>query len=216
MLMQSRAIPEPTRVLFSGPGTLRIVQEEIVSLRVTGPPALMPGLTSECRNGVLRLGYNAGAVVSLADMRTNVRWELGVRDIDSVSATGNGNILLPDLDSDALEVISRGSGAITIQHLTADKLQIRLDGIGLIEVAGDVEAQEVVISGAGRYEAMGLVSDCGFIRLSGSGSARVAVSDNLDVSISGGGKVSYVGYPEITKRISGKGELTRLRRPARV
>ena len=40
----------------------------------------------------------------------------------------------------------------------------------------------------------------------------MAVSDELNVVINGSGEVSYGGFPDITKAITGSGALTRRRR----
>ncbi|MCB1694092.1 MAG: DUF2807 domain-containing protein, partial [Pseudomonadales bacterium] len=71
------------------------------------------------------------------------------------------------------------------------------------------------VSGAGHYKADRLISDFAQVRLSGAGTADVSVSDDLDVVISGPGRVSYAGYPEIVKRITGSGKLVRRRRANR-
>ncbi|MDG2072898.1 MAG: DUF2807 domain-containing protein, partial [Pseudomonadales bacterium] len=86
---------------------------------------------------------------------------------------------------------------------TADRFSVDLAGSGV---------QSVNISGAGTYKAERLVSDFAEVLVSGSGSADFSVSDNPHVAISVSGNVSYAGYPELIKQITGSGKLTR-RRP---
>ena len=213
-MRQERTISGVEAVTFGGPGTLRVVQAETESLALTASHSVLPQLQSRVAGKVLHLGVARGPVTPIGLMRQTVTWDLGVRELQRLVMTGSGSIVLPDLDMDELVVELQGSGGIRFAHLTADRLLVKLSGSGAISLAGDVESQQVRITGSGSYEAMHLVSDYGSIAVAGSGTADVAVNDDLDVRIAGDGKVSYSGFPEITKQITGSGKLTRIRRPA--
>ncbi len=49
-----------------------------------------------------------------------------------------------------------------------------------------------------------------YTNTSGSGSIKLQVSDNLNVTIAGSGSVFYVGNPIITTKISGSGTVVHL------
>lgn len=213
-MRQERLIKGVQSVVFSGPGSLHLTQGEKETLAVSASAGVLTELRSRLRQGTLHLGVGRREVTPLALMRESVRWDLQVRELQKLVMTGAGLVEIPDLDMDELTVELQGSGNMNFTHLTADKLRIELAGSGRIVLAGDVESQRVRVAGSGGYEAIDLVSDYGSIILAGSGTADVAVNDDLDVQIMGTGKVSYAGYPEVTKRISGSGKLTRIRRPA--
>ena len=65
----------------------------------------------------------------------------------------------------------------------------------------------ISISGSGNIDALDLASQVAEIRISGSGSIRVNVQQNLDVRISGSGSVKYRGQPQISQSISGSGSV---------
>ena len=95
-----------------------------------------------------------------------------------------------------------------IDDLSADMLEINLASAGAIVIAGQVNTQDIDISGVGSYEAGDLRSNQAQINLSGAGSAVVWVEDTLDVNVSGVGSVSYFGTnPQVDQNISGLGSV---------
>ena len=82
-----------------------------------------------------------------------------------------------------------------------------------IETGGafDVEtkAVEITNSGAGLIDTHELRSSKADVNLSGAGQAEVYASEQLDVAISGVGRVTYSGQPKvINKNISGIGSVS--------
>lgn len=215
MTVEVRDVRRFDQVRFMGPGILKVSQRDEESLTIHAPSYVMKDIVSEVRNGELFVGYRSPKVVSLKVHREVISYSLGVRDLRRLRVTGIGRVMIPDLDNDHVRVEVTGIGQVTLERLTADSLDVLISGGGIVRASGDVEAQSVVISGAGKYQAESLISDFGNVKLSGAGSADVSVSEELDVVISGVGKVTYGGYPEIIKRISGMGKLTRRRRTSR-
>jgi len=75
-------------------------------------------------------------------------------------------------------------------------------------LTGQVEAQEIDLSGLGSYNAPDLESRAASVRISGAGNTVIWVLDTLDVTISGAGNVEYFGSPEVTRDVSGAGRVT--------
>ena len=75
-------------------------------------------------------------------------------------------------------------------------------------MTGQVEAQEIDMSGLGRYSGPDLESQTASVRISGAGGAVIWAQDRLDVEISGAGNVEYYGSPEVTQDVSGAGRVT--------
>lgn len=74
-------------------------------------------------------------------------------------------------------------------------------------MSGEVDTQQLNISGVGSYDAKELVSKDCEIRISGAGKAVVNATQTLDIEMSGVGKVDYVGNPSVTQNISGAGSI---------
>ena len=90
-------------------------------------------------------------------------------------------------------------------NLNGQDLKVSISGVGKINMKGEVDTQQVDISGAGSYSAKELISrDCE-VDISGAGRATVNVTDTLDIQLSGVGSVEYTGNPSVTQNISGVG-----------
>lgn len=215
MTIDVREVRRFDQVRFKGPGILKITQSDKESLTIHAPSYVMENIQSDVVDGELRLGYSFPKIVSLKVHREVISYSLAVRDLRKLTVTGIGRVVVPDLDNDAVKIELTGIGQIMLEHLTADKLEVIISGAGAVKARGDVEAQSIVISGAGQYKAQQLISDFAHVKISGAGTADVSVSDDLDVLISGAGSVTYAGYPEIVKRITGTGKLSRRRRSKR-
>jgi len=215
MTVEVRDVRKFDQVRFMGPGILKINQSDRESLTIHAPSYVMKDIRSDVKDGRLLLGYRSPKIVSLRIHREVISYSLGVRDLRRLRMSGFGRVVIPDLDNDHVKIEVTGIGHVLLDHLTADRLDVLISGAGGVKVSGDVEAQSVIITGAGHYDAQRLISDFGQVKLSGAGVADVSVNEDLEVIITGAGKVSYSGYPEIVKRISGLGKLSRRRHPRR-
>jgi hypothetical protein len=215
MTVERRSVGSFDQVRFSGPGVLKISQGVEGSLTIHAPSYVMEHIRADVTGNELQVGYRSPRVVALKIHREVVSYDLKVKELRRLRVTGVGRVVVPDLDNDRVRVDVTGSGHVVLDHLTADQLEVVITGAGTVSVRGDVESQSVVISGAGHYGATQLISDFAQLKVTGAGVADISVSTDLDVVISGAGKVSYGGYPEIVKRISGAGKLSRRRRSSR-
>lgn len=96
-----------------------------------------------------------------------------------------------------------GASRITVTGLSGERF--RLDGSGSTQatISGAIDSLEIDISGAGRVNATNLAARRAEIVTSGAGHVEVNARDELRVSVSGVGKITYLGNPTITKTISG-------------
>jgi len=197
---------------LSGPGKLHITQSDHESLTIDAPDHMQSAIETNVHDEKLFLGYRSQQIVSLQNWREQLVYRLTLVDIDTITLSGSGSILAPDLDTDKIQLYSGGSGRILIEELTADFISSTITGAGQIAVAGDVESQQLLITGAGNYDAEGLISDFVSLKITGSGSASLTVYHDLDVVITGSGKVHYTGHPDVTKQIYGSGKVTRIKK----
>ena len=215
MTVEVRNVRRFDRVRFMGPGVLKVTHADTESLTIHAPSYVIKDILSDVKDGELRLGYRTPKIVSLRVHREVISYSLKLRDLRQLTVTGMGRVIVPDLDNDQIRVAVDGIGQVSLEHVTADRLEAIISGAGSIKAKGDVEAQSILISGAGQYRAADLISDFAEVKITGAGTADVSVSEDLDVVISGAGRVTYAGYPEIVKRISALGQLTRRRRTKR-
>lgn len=212
MSIEIREVSRFDQVRFRGPGTLKISQTDREALTIHAPAYVMQDVVSEVRRGVLHVGYKSPKITRLRVLREVISYDLHMKDIRSITVTGPGNVVVPDLDNDAVRIEINGSGKVRLENLTADNFRTTIHGSGSVRVTGDVETQAVNINGSGSYEADHMVSDFAQVTINGSGEIAVSVTDELSVVINGSGHVTYNGFPDVSKSISGSGTLVRRRR----
>ena len=213
MTIEVREVSGFSKVRLRGPGILKVTQSDHESLTIQAPRYGISQLQSIVVDEELLLGYVSIGPASLQLYREVITYDLHVKDLCQLCLTGVGRAVLPDMDSDVLVLQVKGAGEIRVDHLTADRLEVLIDGRGRVSVSGDVEAQSVVVRDAGDYQAETMISDFASLNVTGPGRAAISVNDRLRVAITGHGTVSYAGFPEIVKLISGSGRLQRHRQP---
>ena len=183
---ESREVSGFTAVALAGSGRLVVEQGEKETLSITADDNLLPLITSEVKDGKLRLGLKSNTSIKPSK---EIEFRVGVKSLDGVDLSGSGNIDLKDLKG--------------------QELKVGLSGSGNIRAGGEVEKLELRISGSGKSDTTGLKCKDATITISGSGNVIVATSEALDVKLSGSGSVEYVGEPRVTQKISGSGSVKR-------
>ena len=185
VVSESRPVAGFTKIDLSGRGEVTIDQNGTEALTVEAEDNLMRKVTSEVVDGTLRLGEKSNLTLR---QNTPIKYRVSVKEIAGLSISG--------------------SGTVTATKITTPHLSVDISGSGTVTLGGSVEAQELAISGSGDYQAKDLPSKTTTAEISGSGDAAVAVSDRLDVEISGSGRLTYYGNPpQVTQQVSGSGRV---------
>jgi Putative auto-transporter adhesin, head GIN domain len=116
------------------------------------------------------------------------------------------HVTLPDLEGITID----GSANATVHGVRGAAIELAIQGSGDITATGSVERLTYTSSGSGDAHLDGLSANDVVVKIAGSGSARVAARDTLDVVISGSGDVSYRGAPHLTQTIRGSGSITQI------
>lgn len=113
-------------------------------------------------------------------------------------------ITLPKL----LSISSHGAGKINLADADSDDLKIESTGAATIDAAGKAKSLTISSTGAGNIQAGELRAEKAKISMTGAGNVDVYASEQLDVSVSGVGSVSYGGNPKtVNKNVSGFGSV---------
>ncbi len=115
-------------------------------------------------------------------------------------------IVLSGVTLDRLEIA--GVGHLTLADVTQDSLELTVSGAGLVDGNGRADQLEVNISGASKVDLGQLAAKTANVNLSGAADARLNVSDNAEVSISGIGQVHWTKRPTtVDSHVSGLGRV---------
>jgi len=204
VISEDRDVSGFSKVSVSGSGNLYIEQGDEESLTIEAEDNILPFITTEVSGNTLKIGFKTGINITTNITPTkNIEFYLRVKDLDSISASGSGSINCSGLSTDNLSIKTSGSRKVDMSNLKATSIDINSSGSVNITLTGTTDNQNIKTSGASKYFAEELKSKSCIIDASGSSEIIVNVSDDLNVTISGSTKVTYVGSPTITQKTSG-------------
>lgn len=116
--------------------------------------------------------------------------------LESFTSSGSSKVKTKStIKSNQFELTLSGSGNFE-GKIDTQKLAITISGSGDVELSGSAKEQSIELSGSGDVEALELQSSIAKIRITGSGNAKVSVSEQLDGQVSGSGDIRFAGNPE--------------------
>lgn len=210
VISETRAVSNFHSVVLAGIGELNITQGDTEALTIQAEDNLMPLLTSEVKDGVLTVGVKPGLNDTSILPTKPVKYDLRVKNLDSIQLSGAGSILAPALKTETLTLGTSGAGNVNLNQLDVKNLRSTLSGAGSMNIAGQGDTQSVTVSGLGSYAAGDFKTNKTDITLTGAGGATVWAEQTLNGKISGAGGINYYGSPQVTSNISGVGAIKQL------
>lgn len=139
-----------------------------------------------------------------------VEVEVVLSDVRGIEGSGGIELDAAPIETTELNADFGGGARADFEDIQAETFDLVASGGGEITARGEVDRQEVQLSGGSRYRAAGLVSSEADLRLSGGSEARIRVSDSLQVDASGGSEVRYSGDPSVSENVSGGSSVERV------
>jgi hypothetical protein len=208
VVTQDRDVSDFHAIALSGIGNVSIRVGDEESLQVEAEDNLLPYLETVVRGETLQIGIQDGVTLNPTQ---SINFYVTLEELNSIDVSGLGNVEAGSVSAARFSIAVSGGGDVDIESLESDTLAVDLSGLGNVRIdEGKVENQSIEISGGGDYEARGLESDTTDVHLSGLGSVTIRVHDHLEVDISGGGTIQYLGDPTIEKSISGLGSISKM------
>jgi hypothetical protein len=184
---------------------LVITQGQHEALLIAGDPDLLSRVNTHVSDGELMISITGSwsdfikEALTTSLTRRRIKFILTVKQLTALDIDGITRLEAAALETDCLRLCFRGPGQANFASLQARALEVDLSGPCKIEVTGKVVEQKVAISAFGYYYAPKLESKKAVARLNGPGQATLWVSDNLDASISGPGRIEYYGAPRVRR-----------------
>jgi hypothetical protein len=176
---ESRAVSGFTSVEAGGIFQVEIVAQKDYSVEVEADDNLLPFITTEVDNGVLRIRTEKRC-------KTNspMRIRIAAPDIEKLDISGAANVVLSGVKNTALAIESSGASKVN--------------------VSGETSKLTLDISGATKINADELKAVDAVIEASGASFISVNVSGDITSNVSGASKVVYGGTPSnVNTRKSG-------------
>jgi putative autotransporter adhesin-like protein len=199
-----------------GGGTVQLVSGPNPHLVVVGPQDLVDRTIVRYRGTRLVVAQRVGPnpIHHLQDVLSRVRTIVVTDSVTRVAVQGVVNLELGESPErpftvESIKLIHSGSGYIS-GNLSAGTIDVRIRGIGDVDLDGDAELLNVRVSGIGSLDGSELVCKRARVNISGVGSCRVMVLDDLAATVSGTGRLSYRGSARLTRRKTSTGRIEHL------
>jgi hypothetical protein len=205
---QTRQVGDFTFVSLGIGGDLYLTQGNKTQVVLEGDEDDLQRITTEVSGNKLRIrskGSNWGWNFS------RIKVYITVKDFSGLSVSGSGDAVSKGLlKGGKVDLSVSGSGDMDIQ-LEANIVDMGISGSGSISVAGRGNSAELSISGSGKLDAEDFIVENAEVRISGSGSARVHATKELNSRISGSGSIKYAGNPDkVYNKSSGSGSIRKM------
>lgn len=127
----------------------------------------------------------------------------------SKSYSSSGGIVLRITAPDLVSIKSTGAGKFHVKDVSNDNFEIESTGASEMFASGQTKSVKIGSTGAGKIDAHTLRATNAEVNVTGAAGVEVYATDQLDVTVSGAGRVIYSGNPKITKHILGAGQVTK-------
>lgn len=199
---EDREVGSFDAIKVNGAFTIYLSQDDDYTLKVVADENLQEVIKSKVKNDVLYITTEKSIYKS-----KELKLYIGFKHLSAIKANGAISLKADQkLRFDDLDIEINGASSANLE-LTANSLEIDNSGASTIKLKGKAEEISIDISGAGSVNALELEAQIGRIDISGVGSGKVHVEEELRVSISGIGSVKYKGDPKVTSDISFLGSL---------
>ena len=158
---------------------VEVVAQQDFDVEVEADDNLLPLIKTEVSGGTLKIEKE-----KRFSTKNHITIRISAPEIESISHSGASQVSLSNVENEKLMIDSSGASNITVSGTTK---RLVLD-----------------ISGASGVDAFGLSAEKVTVDGSGASNARVKVSEQLSVDLSGASRVKYKGSPsKISKDTSG-------------
>jgi hypothetical protein len=128
-------------------------------------------------------------------------------DVMTLTTRGGGTTNISGTIDEMIFTAS-GGGRNNLSDIKVNNLNLVRSGGGITSISGNTEDASITLSGGGRLNAEDFVITNANIVLSGGVYANIHVLDQLNINVSGGGRVTYRGNPRIRQHLSGGASLS--------
>ena len=177
-----RSLGDFTRLSVYGNTVVNYKPSSVQSVAVQADSNIIPLIQTQVQNGVLIIRSQPGAVF-----------------------TTKNPIVINLASTSLVDVHSSGANTVNMADLNLDALTIDFNGSGQGVFSGKVNRVRYSLVGASQLDARALKAKQADVQLIGASELSLSVSDKLNVSVSGVGKLTYFGSPTISQSISGLG-----------
>ncbi len=202
---------EFSELVFDVAGEVFIEQGDTCSLRIEGDQELVDKVKTDIENDSLSITFQSEEEglkrLKWIEQESKIKYFITVKSLRGLTLSGAGNIHADHLSGESLNLLHSGEGRLILKGLKYDELEADLEGLGEILLEGEINTQDIDLSGMGTYKAEGLKTQEANVIVSGAGTARIWVEEELNATLAGAGSILYKGQPRLEKSKTGLGNI---------
>jgi hypothetical protein len=171
-------------------------------------------------NGVLMVNVdrkpettNKSIWSKIDDIKVNPSMKIYVsmKNVNELQLNGGGKILSENsIASDFITLSVSGGGTMDVD-IKGNTVKAEVSGSGSLTLRGYATSLDAVVSGSGSLKGFDCPVEMGKVKLSGSGSAELNVSNSLEAYVHGSGSIKHKGNTKtLTKKVYGTGVVDRV------
>ncbi|MBT1685056.1 DUF2807 domain-containing protein [Fulvivirgaceae bacterium PWU37] len=135
---------------------------------------------------------------------------VSVKNINDLQVNGGGKIISENsIAADYVNLGVNGGGTMDVD-LKGNTIKAEVSGSGSLTLKGYATSVDATVSGSGAIKGFNCPLETAKVKVTGSGTAELNVSNNIDAVIQGSGSVKHKGNTKTaTKKIYGSGTVDR-------
>jgi hypothetical protein len=195
------------KVVYYGPGLMKIRSETDFALIVKEYATLFDELETYVQDNTLHIGYNSRYQIKNSALEII----LVAPSIKEVSVQGTGEVHFIEIrDKESLTVSSHGTGSVHFHYSDFDVLTTHSQGTGSVNFTESTARRcHAKINGTGNFKGAELRTPIAKVVINGTGNAVVNASDSLYATINGVGNLLYLQDPILIQQVSGLGKISK-------
>lgn len=183
---QSRKVDSFSNIKTQGALVVHVVVGKAQSISVSGDDKFISKVTTRVFGDELIIAYK------------NEKNSVNISDDMTVTVT------VPELNKFTME----GAGKTIIKDISGDRFELNYEGVGYLELDGNVNVFKLRAKGVGMVDAKKLKAEYVDATVEGIGAVDVYAKEKLKASVQGIGSLTYYGNPRsISKSADGLGSI---------
>jgi hypothetical protein len=212
-------LPEFKSIYVNSNYTVYLKQTNKQEVTVEALTEIFSATEIKVENGVLMINVerkpdnpNKSLWAKIDDIKLNPTMKLYVsmKNIDELQVNASGKIISENsLATNNLSLAVNGNGSMDVD-IKGDILKAEVSGSGNLALRGYATSMDAMISGSGAINGYTCSIESAKIKLTGSGTAELNVSNAIDATVSGSGTVKHKGNTKTSqKKVYGSGSVER-------
>ena len=198
--------------------TVLLKQTNKQEVIVEALPEFMAVTEIKVENGILMINVerkpeaNKSLWAKIDDIKLNptMKVYVSMKNVTELQVNGAGKIISENsIASDFITLGVSGSGSMDVD-IKGNTVKAEVSGSGSLILKGYATSLDASVSGSGSFKAFDCPLEMGKIKLTGSGSAELNVTNSLEAYVHGSGNIKHKGNTKtLTKKVYGSGVVDR-------